>query len=546
MNFEPLSDSLIAQHERAQRQATLDGVATLLRAKGASERSLHTVLTGFGEYLTITSASPPPPSLYVPPSARPNEEPLSDLVTHDCTLPLSQIPTRPLTWLWPQRIPQGKLTLLDGEPGCGTSLLALTLAACLSSGLPLPGDTAAPTTQGNVLLIAPHDHAGDTIKPRLQAAGGDPNHIFLLSSVPTGAATPTAITPERPFCLADDLNLLEATIKRLHITLVIIDPLHSVLESARAHSSSTSSASSRRQTPPRSLLSALARLAQRSGCAILLVRSVIPTRSDLLRTRPSGSPELLSAIPSGLLITCDPGDESTHLLLPTKHTLCQKPATLAYEIIEHPSGVPVIHWRGTWQGSLAFVLGMSPALSAQRQTILAFLHQSQAPASAGEIISRTGFDYECVRKMLQRMAQQGDLMSPARGLYTTPHHPCLATISPDPQTNPPQNPVPSVAIDTLSPQTDVSPAVTETTPPQNPVPIVATENPPRQTDVSIVATETTFPRIDVPIVATENPSRQTDVSIVANVPTPQYSPLPVAPVSIFPSTTPDQTENAPP
>jgi hypothetical protein len=71
--------------------------------------------------------------------------------------------------------------------------------------------------------------------------------------------------------------------------------------------------------------------------------------------------------------------------------------------VEHPSGVPVIHWRGTWQGSLSFVLGMGPALSAQRQAILAFLHQSPAPASAGDIISHIGFDYEPVRKMLQRM-----------------------------------------------------------------------------------------------------------------------------------------------
>src|SRR5712691_11447083 len=479
MNFEPLSDSLIAKHERAQRQATLDGVASLMRAKGASDHSLQTVLTGFSEYLTITSASPPPPSLYIPPSARPNEVPPPDLVIQDCTLPLSQIPTRPLTWLWPQRIPLGKLTLLDGEPGCGTSLLALTLAACISRGLPLPGDTAAPTPQGNVLLIAPHDHASDTIKPRLQAAGGDPSHVFLLTSVPTGAATPTATPQERPFCLADDLDLLEATIKRLHATLVIIDPLHAVLESARAHSSSPAS---RRQTP-RSLLSALARLAQRSGCAILLVRSVIPKRSDLLHARPTGSPELLSAVPSGLLLTCDPADECTHLLLPTKHTLCHTPPILAYEVVEHPSGVPVIHWRGTWLGSLSFILGMSPALSAQRQTILAFLHQSLAPASAGDIISRTGSDYECVRKMIQRMAQEGDLVSPARGLYTTPNHPCLVTISPNPETPPPQTDVPSVATEITPPQTDVPTVAINTASPQNHVPSVATE--------------TTFPHIDV-------------------------------------------------
>jgi hypothetical protein len=54
---------------------------------------------------------------------------------------LDQVPGKPLTWLWPGRIPQGHLTLLDGAPGSGLSLMALTLAACVSSGSPLPDGT---------------------------------------------------------------------------------------------------------------------------------------------------------------------------------------------------------------------------------------------------------------------------------------------------------------------------------------------------------------------------------------------------------------------
>jgi hypothetical protein len=32
---------------------------------------------------------------------------------------LSQLPSKPLTWLWPGRIPFGHLTLLDAAPGSG-------------------------------------------------------------------------------------------------------------------------------------------------------------------------------------------------------------------------------------------------------------------------------------------------------------------------------------------------------------------------------------------------------------------------------------------
>jgi hypothetical protein len=36
---------------------------------------------------------------------------------------------RKITWLWPQRIPQGKLTIIGGDPGLGKSYLTLDLAA---------------------------------------------------------------------------------------------------------------------------------------------------------------------------------------------------------------------------------------------------------------------------------------------------------------------------------------------------------------------------------------------------------------------------------
>src|SRR5436853_4252468 len=90
---------------------------------------------------------------------------------------LSQAPSKPLTWLWPGRIPYGHLTLLDAAPGSGLSLLSLTLAACVSSGSPLPDGT--PTQQGLVILLAPYDSPTDILKPRLEAAGADPAHVML-------------------------------------------------------------------------------------------------------------------------------------------------------------------------------------------------------------------------------------------------------------------------------------------------------------------------------------------------------------------------------
>ena len=77
------------------------------------------------------------------------------------------------TWLWPEIVPVGCLTLLLGEPGIGKSLLAADLAARVTRGLPWPAkpDSAAP--QGSVLLLTPQDDGPRTIRPRLLAAGAD-------------------------------------------------------------------------------------------------------------------------------------------------------------------------------------------------------------------------------------------------------------------------------------------------------------------------------------------------------------------------------------
>src|SRR2546423_10377976 len=97
--------------------------------------------------------------------------------------PLSDFETQSLHWLWPGRIIRGRLTILEGDPGLGKSLFALDLASRITTGRPMPD--GSPGIKGNVILIAPEDRPTDVIKPRVEAAGGDPSRIRLLSHVHT-------------------------------------------------------------------------------------------------------------------------------------------------------------------------------------------------------------------------------------------------------------------------------------------------------------------------------------------------------------------------
>src|SRR5881394_1712752 len=76
-------------------------------------------------------------------------------------IPLSTIRPDTLHWLWPGWLPQGKLTILDGDPGTGKSLITLDICARLTLGVPFPDagtDTfsaALPTTgQGTDIFSA--------------------------------------------------------------------------------------------------------------------------------------------------------------------------------------------------------------------------------------------------------------------------------------------------------------------------------------------------------------------------------------------------------
>jgi hypothetical protein len=329
---------------------------------------------------------------------------------------LSDIPGKPLNWLWPGRIPLGHLTLLDAAPGSGLSLFALTLAACVSSGSPFPDGT--PTQQGTVILLAPYDSAADTIKPRLSAAGGDPAHVLLFCPLVEDASRTLART--RPFAFPQDLDHLATMIRCLDARLLILDPASAIPGLSRC-------------------LPALIELAHQSNCAILLTRSLREPPADPLHA-PGPPSALMEASRSRLLLTPDPADERHHLLLTTRHPLCAQPTILVYDILSSQAGIPLLHWFGERDHAQLARLCTAPLRSPHRQAILRFLHNSPSPQSIPDILQATSYDEEAGRKMLVRMKMAGELVSPARGLYTTANHPCLAHVSIVPDT-----PSPSVS-----------------------------------------------------------------------------------------------------
>lgn len=140
----------------------------------------------------------------------------------------SDVKSENVQWLWPNRIPLGKLTIVAGDPGVGKSFLTLDIASRVSRGRSWPDGSCATVTPASVLLISAEDDAADTIVPRLEAAAADLGNIHIFDKLYYYA-------PEQdlditiPFSLDSHLPQLRKLISKSYPKLVVIDPISAYL-----------------------------------------------------------------------------------------------------------------------------------------------------------------------------------------------------------------------------------------------------------------------------------------------------------------------------
>jgi putative DNA primase/helicase len=120
---------------------------------------------------------------------------------------------QPITWLWQDRIPAGKLTLICGDPGKGKSILTTDIGSRVSVGAAFP-DGAPGNDPGSVIIFSAEDDAEDTILPRLIRAGADRSKCFVMESV-THTDPTNGDAVHQPFGLGEHVPLLEAAVKSI-------------------------------------------------------------------------------------------------------------------------------------------------------------------------------------------------------------------------------------------------------------------------------------------------------------------------------------------
>jgi AAA domain len=249
---------------------------------------------------------------------------------------LAEVEPEHVDWLWSGYLPRGKLVILDGDPDQGKSAITLDLAARISTGSLMPDGTEP--VKGAVLILSAEDGLADTIRPRLDAAGGDPEQVVTITEI-------TAINEDgkqfsRPVVLPGDLPDIEQVITGQGVVLVIVDVLMAYLSgTVNAH----------RDQDIRRALHPLAAMAGRTGCYVLVIRHLNKTAGTHAIYRGGGSIGIVGAARAAFMVGADPEDDSgrTRVLASVKCNLARRPPSLAYRLdADELHGCVRVNWQG--------------------------------------------------------------------------------------------------------------------------------------------------------------------------------------------------------
>jgi hypothetical protein len=219
----------------------------------------------------------------------------------------SKIRSRPVDWLWEERIPRAKLTILGGKRDQGKGLFCAHLAAAISNSR-FKGSSRARLRWGKVLYSAWEDDAEVMTKPRLEAAGANLENVELWR-----------------FMVPAMMEELAEHLVREQYDLVVMDPLAAHL----------SRGTSRHADNLREVLNPLTTLIEKTRTAVVVVDHVlkrVPPSGDPIDAIGGGSSGMVAAARMGFLFGRDPDDIDRRVLCCVKHNICEKPPEMAFEI----------------------------------------------------------------------------------------------------------------------------------------------------------------------------------------------------------------------
>ncbi len=236
---------------------------------------------------------------------------------------LSDVQPESVSWLWTDRLPLGKLSLLVGDPSAGKSYLSLAVAAAVTRGAALPaGDR--PEGPGSVLIYNSEDGPEDTLRPRADLCEVDATRAVLVDAF--------TVNGDRAGFTAGHVPALEKLLDVMDgPRLLVVDPVASIVGG---------NVDVYRDNEVRAALDPLVDLARRRGIAVLGIAHMNKAVAMKALYRVSGSVGFVALARSVLLVAREE-ETGRRAVVAIKHNLCAESAPVEFEI-----GAAGFRWVG--------------------------------------------------------------------------------------------------------------------------------------------------------------------------------------------------------
>ena len=240
---------------------------------------------------------------------------------------MEMVEVEQIEWLFYPFIPFGKVTIIQGDPGEGKTTMVLQIIAKLTKGeaifprqeqkieekngaeMPVDSNVDNLMEPVNVIYQTAEDGLGDTIKPRLLAAGADCSRVLVIDD------------REQPLTMLD-IRLDEAIVQT-KARLVVLDPIQGFLGAE---------VDMHRANEIRPLMKRVAVLAEKYHCAIILIGHMNKNSNGKSSYRGLGSIDFQAAARSVLIVGRIKDEPEVRVVCHVKSSLAPEGKSIAFRL----------------------------------------------------------------------------------------------------------------------------------------------------------------------------------------------------------------------